>query len=48
LKNELARGTPEYCKWNVGCRGTPVGDHWANFCLMIVSNENAGIDVGLA
>jgi len=30
----------------LGCGGTPVGNHWANLCVMIVSNKNAGIHVG--
>jgi len=27
LKNVFSRGTPAHCKWHLGCRGTPVGNH---------------------
>ena len=33
LKNALARGTPEYRKWHLGCCGIPVGNHCSK-CFM--------------
>ena len=47
LKNELARGILEYCKWNRSVSQHPGWEQLGNLCLMIVCKKHADVHAGL-